>query len=56
MKKILLLFLGIIVVVNPVVLSCTVFHASNETMAIGGNNEDHFNTDTHIYFYPPTDD
>ncbi len=54
MKKIVILFVGMLLLVNPVVLSCTVFHVSNDNVAFGGNNEDHFNNDTHIYFYPPT--
>ena len=39
----------------PYVLSCTVFHASNENVAFGGNNEDWSDPDTHIYFIPPSD-
>jgi hypothetical protein len=45
-----------IIILNPIVLSCTVFHVSNESSAFGGNNEDYNNPDTFMYFYPPTDD
>jgi len=57
MKKILQLlsfFIGIFLLFNPLVSSCTVFHVSNETYAFGGNNEDYSITDTNIYFYPST--
>jgi hypothetical protein len=39
MKKILtLLLIGIVISVNPIGIACTVFHASNDNMAFGGNN------------------
>ncbi|RLF55919.1 MAG: hypothetical protein DRN27_10115 [Thermoplasmata archaeon] len=41
-------------IVFPSVVSCTVFHVSNDSCAFGGNNEDYSDPDTHIYFYPPT--
>ena len=57
MKRIMLisLFICLIVVINPLVLSCTVFHVSNEEFCFGGNNEDYNIEDTFIYFYPSTD-
>ena len=39
---------------NQMISACTVFHASNENVAFGGNNEDYSISDTYIYFYPPT--
>lgn len=45
----------IILVINPIAISCTVFHASNDNYAFGGNNEDYNDPDTHIYFYPPSE-
>jgi hypothetical protein len=58
MKKYILVFLimSCIIISNiPIVVSCTVFHASNENVALGGNNEDWSDPDTHIYFIPQTD-
>lgn len=52
-KKICLVF-GISLLFNPIVLSCTVFHVSNDTYSFGGNNEDYIDPDTNIYFHPPT--
>ena len=46
---------GVIILINPVVMSCTVFHASNDEYAFGGNNEDWNDPDTYIYFIPPDD-
>ena len=56
MKRIMLisLFICLIVIINPLVLSCTVFHVSNEEFCFGGNNEDYNIEDTFIYFYPST--
>jgi hypothetical protein len=57
MKKIFkktIIIISILIIFNPIVLSCTVFHASNDTYAFGGNNEDYNDPDTYIYFYPPT--
>jgi penicillin V acylase-like amidase (Ntn superfamily) len=39
----------------PNVISCTVFHASDDNYAFGGNNEDYNDPDTYIYFIPPTE-
>ncbi|MHA2254344.1 MAG: PKD domain-containing protein [Candidatus Kariarchaeaceae archaeon] len=56
MKKIILILLvGFMFAANPIAMSCTVFHASNEEFAFGGNNEDWSDPDTYIYFIPPTD-
>ena len=56
MKKIIsIILVGIIFSASPVVMSCTVFHVSNEDMAFGGNNEDYSDPDTYIYFIPSTD-
>jgi hypothetical protein len=56
MKKIVtIIFIGIIFAANPIVMSCTVFHTSNESTAFGGNNEDWSDPDTYIYFIPATD-
>ena len=58
MKKIIPVFLIMICIIisnMPHVLSCTVFHASNDSVAFGGNNEDYNDPDTYIYFFPPTD-
>jgi hypothetical protein len=56
MKKIItILLLGIFLFGNPIVVSCTVFHASNDSIALGGNNEDWSDPDTFIYFIPGTD-
>lgn len=41
---------------NSTVLSCTVFHVSNENLVFGGNNEDWNDPDTYIYFIPPTEE
>jgi len=55
MKRIITIMLvGIIFLVSPIAVGCTVFHASNEDMAFGGNNEDWSDPDTYIYFFPPT--
>jgi predicted choloylglycine hydrolase len=55
MKKVGIVSVMILIVItSPLVLSCTVFHASNDTCAYGGNNEDYSISDTYIYFYPPT--
>jgi hypothetical protein len=40
---------------NPIAISCTVFHVSNDNYVFGGNNEDYNDPDTHIYFHPPTE-
>ena len=54
MKKVLtVLIFGVIFLINPLVMSCTVFHASNDEYAFGGNNEDWNDSDTYIYFIPP---
>jgi hypothetical protein len=56
MKKILIILLvGAFCSATPIVNSCTVFHASNDNMALGGNNEDWSDPDTYIYFIPPSD-
>ncbi len=56
MKKIIsIILVGIIFSISPIAISCTVFHASNESMALGGNNEDWSDPDTYIYFIPATD-
>jgi hypothetical protein len=56
MRKILIIILvGILFSATPIVSSCTVFHASNESMAFGGNNEDWSDPDTFIYFIPATE-
>lgn len=56
MRKIITIILvGLFFSTNPIVMSCTVFHASNESMAIGGNNEDWSDPDTYIYFIPATE-
>ena len=56
MEKIIsIILIGIIFLASPLAVSCTVFHASNETMAFGGNNEDYNIFDTYIYFIPATD-
>jgi hypothetical protein len=53
MKNILLtLIIGIFFLPTPLVTSCTVFHASNEIISLGGNNEDWSDPDTYIYFIP----
>ena len=53
MKKILLsLFIGVFLISTQVASSCTVFHASNDNYALGGNNEDWSDPDTYIYFIP----
>ena len=54
-KTITIILVGIFFSVNPIVISCTVFHASNESMAIGGDNEDWSDPNTYIYFIPSTD-
>jgi hypothetical protein len=46
----------ILLIINPIAISCTVFHVSNDNYAFGGNNEDYNDPDTHIYFYPPTEE
>ena len=57
MKKIItILIIGIFFSMTPIVNSCTVFHTSNESMALGGNNEDWSDPDTHIYFIPGNDE
>ena len=56
MKKILLtLLIGIFFLTIPIGSCCTVFHASNDSLAIGGNNEDWSDPDTYIYFIPGDD-
>jgi len=56
MRKIItIILIGIFLLANPIVVSCTVFHASNDSMALGGNNEDWSDPDTYIYFFPATD-
>ena len=58
MKRTIIIFLIIVFLIIsniPNVLSCTVFHASNENVAFGGNNEDWRDPNTHIYFIPPSD-
>lgn len=56
MRKILYVIIGVLVISSsPIAVSCTVFHASNESMAFGGNNEDYSDPDTYIYFIPSTD-
>lgn len=56
MKKIItIIVVGIFFSANPIVISCTVFHASNDSMVFGGNNEDYSDPDTYIYFIPSTD-
>jgi len=55
MKKIItVMIIGLFLLANPIVVSCTVFHASNDSMALGGNNEDWSDPDTYIYFIPST--
>jgi hypothetical protein len=54
-NTITIIIIGIFLLANPIVISCTVFHASNESMALGGNNEDWSDPDTYIYFIPSTD-
>jgi hypothetical protein len=56
MKKIITIIIaGIFFSISPIAMSCTVFHASNEEFAFGGNNEDWSDPDTYIYFIPSTD-
>lgn len=56
MRKILFVIFGVLLIsASPIAMSCTVFHASNEDMAFGGNNEDWTDPDTYIYFIPATD-
>jgi len=53
--KLTIIFFGFILITNQTVLSCTVFHASNDQYAFGGNNEDYNDPDTYIYFIPGND-
>jgi hypothetical protein len=56
MRKIIsLIIIGIFLLTDPIVISCTVFHASNDSKAFGGNNEDWSDPDTYIYFIPSTE-
>jgi len=51
-----IIFFVIIICLSQFGSACTVFHASNDSFAFGGNNEDWNDSDTYIYFYPPTED
>jgi len=56
MKKLFsVVMVGLFFILSPSVFACTVFHASNDTYAFGGNNEDYNLEDTYIYFIPGTD-
>jgi len=56
MKKLFsVVIVGLFFIASPSVLGCTVFHASNDSYAFGGNNEDYNIEDTYIYFIPGTD-
>ena len=58
MKKIIYIFIftTCICIINiPNVISCTVFHVSNENVVFGGNNEDWSDPDTYIYFIPSSE-